>query len=31
MRYCFARKQDAAAFHVAFASTAAKCHFKIAG
>jgi hypothetical protein len=31
MRYCFARKQDAAAFHVAFAGAAAKSRFKIAG
>jgi hypothetical protein len=31
MRYCFARKQDAAAFHVAFAGAAAKSHFKAAG
>jgi hypothetical protein len=31
MRYCFARKQAAAAFHAAFAGAAAKSRFKIAG
>jgi len=31
MRYCFARKQDAAAFHAAFACAAVKSRFKAAG